>query len=77
MVGGRRMSNVEIKNELHTATVDVTVPFEFCKHCNRLELDDYHGYLWATGEPIAHEYSCKHGYFCKNVIELYERSVEE
>jgi hypothetical protein len=71
------MSVVETKNELHTATVDVTVPFEFCKHCNRLELDEYHGYLWVNGEPIAHEYSCKHGYFCRNIIELYERSVEE
>ena len=70
----RRMSD---KNELHTATVDVIVPFEFCKHCNSLELEDYPGCLWANGEPVAHEYSCKHGYFCRNIIELYERSVEE
>ena len=68
---------IDNKNTVCKAKVDVLVPFDFCKDCNRLELDDYYGYLWSNGEPIAHEYSCKHGYFCRSIIELYERSAKE
>ena len=68
---------IKENNRIYSATVDVAVPFDFCKKCNRLKLDEYHAYLWADGEPVAYEYSCEHAYFCRNVFDLYKKSMEE
>ena len=65
------------ENKTYSATINVNVPFEFCKKCSRLKLDEFHAYLWGNGEPVWYEYSCEHGYFCKAIIDLYKASMEE
>lgn len=68
---------MDYENKTYSATINVNVPFEFCKNCSRLTLDEHCGYLWANGEPVWREYSCEHGYFCKAIIDLYKASMEE